>query len=156
MSRDNLIALGAGLLSALFYLSVKMGSPGAIILAYLSQLPLFVIGLSLGLTPTAIACLVAAAAIAVSANFAAAGLFLYGISVESYWALALPVASLVLFVLGLVTWIGWTILTVRAEAEGDPLPDPGPDRRGATGPGSATSEATPNSSPKPEPAETPR
>ena len=76
MSRDYLIALGAGLLSALFYLSVKMGSPGAIILAYMSQLPLFVIGLSLGLIPTAIACLVAAAAIAVSANFSAAGLFL--------------------------------------------------------------------------------
>jgi hypothetical protein len=90
------------------------------------------------------------------AAIAAAGLFLYGISVESYWALALPVAAFVLFVLGLVTWIGWTILTVRAEAEGDPLPDPGPDRRGATGPGSATSEATPNSSPKPEPAESPR
>jgi hypothetical protein len=76
VSRDYLIALGAGLLSALFYLSVKMGSPGAIILAYMSQLPLFVIGLSLGLIPTAIACLVAAAAIAVSANFSAAGLFL--------------------------------------------------------------------------------
>jgi hypothetical protein len=51
----------------------------------------------------------------------AAALFLYGISIESYWALALPLGALVLFVLGLVFWIGWTILTVRAEAEGAPL-----------------------------------
>jgi hypothetical protein len=55
------------------------------------------------------------------AALAAGALFVYGIAVQSYWALALPVAALVLFVLGLVGWIGWTILTVRVEAEGDPL-----------------------------------
>jgi hypothetical protein len=48
-------------------------------------------------------------------------LFLYGIAVRSYWALALPLAAGVLFVLGLVFWIGWTILTVHVEAEGTPL-----------------------------------
>lgn len=89
------------------------------------------------------------------AAIAAAGLFLYGISVESYWALALPVAALVLFVLGLVTWIGWTILTVRAEAEGDPLPAP-PEVRSGSGPGSATSAATAERAPEPEPAESAR
>lgn len=68
---------------------------------------------------------------------AAAALFLYGIAIESYWALALPLAGLVLFVLGLVTWIGWTILTVRVEAEGEPLA-PTPPR---PGPGSATTPA---------------
>jgi hypothetical protein len=56
------------------------------------------------------------------AAVAAAALFLYGISVQSYWALALPVAALVLFALALVSWIGWTILTVHAPAEGEPLP----------------------------------
>jgi hypothetical protein len=56
------------------------------------------------------------------AAVAAGALFLYGIAVQSYWALALPVAALVLFGLGLVAWIGWTILTVRVEAEGEPLP----------------------------------
>jgi len=56
------------------------------------------------------------------AAVAAGALFLYGIAVKSYWALALPVAALVLFGLGLVAWIGWTILTVRVEAEGEPLP----------------------------------
>ena len=58
-------------------------------------------------------------------------LFLYGIAVGSYLALALPVAAVTLFVLGLVFWIGWTIATVRIEASGDPLPVEG-------GPGSAT------------------
>jgi hypothetical protein len=69
------------------------------------------------------------------AAIAAGALFLYGIAIGSYWALALPVAAIVLFVLGLVTWIGWTILTVRVEAEGEPLP------RTAAGPGSAPTPA---------------
>jgi hypothetical protein len=58
-------------------------------------------------------------------------LFLYGLSVGSYWALALPLAALVLFVLGLVFWVGWTIATVQIEAEGEPL-------TGGGGPGAAT------------------
>jgi hypothetical protein len=62
-------------------------------------------------------------------------LFLYGIAVESYWALALPLAAAVLFVLGLVFWIGWTILTVRVEAEGAPLEPAG------SGPSAATTPA---------------
>ena len=69
---------------------------------------------------------------------AAGALFLYGLAVRSYWALALPVAAAVLFVLGLVFWIGWTIATVQANAEGEPLPPSG------GGPGSAT---TPEPSP---------
>ena len=48
-------------------------------------------------------------------------LFLYGLAVHSYWALALPVAALFLFVAGLVFWIGWTIMTVQVEASGEPL-----------------------------------
>ena len=67
---------------------------------------------------------------------AAAALFLYGISVGSYWALALPIAALVLFVLGLVFWIGWTIATVQTSAEGEALPPTG------GGPGSATTPDT--------------
>lgn len=55
----------------------------------------------------------------------AALLFLAGVAAESYWALAIPVAALVLFVLGLVFWVGWTILTVHVEPEADQvLPDP--------------------------------
>ena len=61
----------------------------------------------------------------------ATALFLYGLAVQSYWALALPVAALFLFVLGLVFWIGWTIMTVQVDATGDPLVPGG-------GPGAAT------------------
>ena len=75
MTRDRLIAVGGGLVCALLYLSVMTGSTGAIFFTYLSQLPLFLVGLSLGWMPATIACIVAAGAIAVGANFAAAGLF---------------------------------------------------------------------------------
>ncbi len=44
-------------------------------------------------------------------------LFLSGIFSGSYWALALPVAALTLFVLGLAFWVGWTIMTIQVEPE---------------------------------------
>ena len=57
----------------------------------------------------------------------AVALFLYGLSLGSYWALALPVAAATLFVLGLVFWVGWTIATIQVGASGDPLvPGGGP------------------------------
>ena len=67
-----------------------------------------------------------------------ASLFLYGLSIESYWALALPVAAALLFVLGLVFWIGWTIATVQVDAEGESLTTEG------SGPSSATTPAAPD------------
>ncbi|MFQ5513047.1 MAG: hypothetical protein ACE5FG_01310 [Myxococcota bacterium] len=75
-------------------------------------------------------------------------LFLYGVSLQSYWALALPVGALLLFLLALVFWIGWTIATVRIEAEGEPLSPGG-------GPGSAT-VSDPNTEPPPGPSSEPR
>ncbi len=47
----------------------------------------------------------------------AALLFLIGIFTGSYWALAIPVAVLTLFALGLVAWVGFTIATIQVEAE---------------------------------------
>jgi hypothetical protein len=44
-------------------------------------------------------------------------LFLVGILNGSYWALALPVAVLTLFVLGLAAWVGFTIATIQVEPE---------------------------------------
>jgi hypothetical protein len=70
-------------------------------------------------------------------------LFLYGIAVQSYWALALPLAAGVLFVLGLVFWIGWTILTVRVEAEGPPLEPTGAGPSAPTTPAPAAPQAPP-------------
>ena len=66
---------------------------------------------------------------------AAGLLFLAGVLAKSYWALAIPVAIAVLFVLGLVSWIGWTIATVQVEAEGERLSTSG------TGAGSGTGGA---------------
>lgn len=55
MSRELAIAAGCGLAASLFYLSVLTGSPGALILVYLTQLPLFLAGLWLGVKGTAVA-----------------------------------------------------------------------------------------------------
>ena len=55
MSKTTLIAVGAGAVSALLYVSLLAGSPGALIFAYLSALPLFATGLSLGVVPVLIA-----------------------------------------------------------------------------------------------------
>ena len=55
--------------------------------------------------------------------------FLLGLLQQSYWALAIPVAILVFFVLGLTFWVGYTIATIQVEPydEGD-LP-PAEDER---------------------------
>jgi hypothetical protein len=59
--------------------------------------------------------------------------FLLGLLQESYWALAIPVAALVLFVLGLTFWVGYTIATIQVEPfdEGEAAPpsaaNPEPD-----------------------------
>ena len=58
-------------------------------------------------------------AICVAAG-ALAGLFVIGVWNGSYLALAIPVAVLTLFVLGLAGWVGYTIATVRVEAALDP------------------------------------
>ena len=44
-------------------------------------------------------------------------LFLGGLLRESYWAVAIPVAVLTFFVLGLAFWVGWTIMTIQVEPE---------------------------------------
>ena len=49
--------------------------------------------------------------------------FLLGILKESYWALALPVALLVFFALGLTFWVGYTIATVQVEPYEEAAPD---------------------------------
>jgi hypothetical protein len=39
--------------------------------------------------------------------------FLWGISLQNYWALAIPVIIGFLGLLALGFWIGWTILTIK-------------------------------------------
>ncbi len=47
--------------------------------------------------------------------------FLVGLLNQSYWALAIPVAILGFFALGLAAWVGFTIATIRVDAE-TPIP----------------------------------
>lgn len=53
-------------------------------------------------------------------------LFLIGLLRGSYLALAIPVAALTLFLLGLAFWVGWTIATIRVEPEPSPELEPEP------------------------------
>jgi hypothetical protein len=41
--------------------------------------------------------------------------FLLGLLQKSYWAIAIPVALVVCFALGLTFWVGYTIATIRVE-----------------------------------------
>ena len=68
MSKGPLVALGAGLLGALLFLSVRTGSPAAVLLAFLSPAPLFAVGLSQGLPSALIAGAVALATVAAAAS----------------------------------------------------------------------------------------
>ena len=60
--------------------------------------------------------------------------FLLGLLQGSYWAIAIPVAIVVFFALGLTFWVGYTIATIQVEPydegelppsedEGDVAPD---------------------------------
>jgi hypothetical protein len=51
--------------------------------------------------------------------------FVGGIVNRNYWAIAIPVGVVFTFVMSLVIWIGWTIMTVPTDASGDPLPTQG-------------------------------
>ncbi|NWF56400.1 MAG: hypothetical protein HXY45_16565 [Syntrophaceae bacterium] len=69
----------------------------------------------------------------------AAGIFLWGIAAQSYWAIAIPVMIGFLGLLSMGFWIGWTILTIKttppvAEPQTPPLrvePKPLPDSSSA-------------------------
>jgi hypothetical protein len=52
-------------------------------------------------------------------------IFLWGISAQSYWALAVPLMAGFLGVLAMGFWIGWTILTIKtAPTAAEPPPPP--------------------------------
>ncbi|HTY70722.1 MAG TPA: DUF2232 domain-containing protein [Alphaproteobacteria bacterium] len=70
-----LAAAGAGALSAVFHATLLTGSFGALIFAYLAQLPLFLVGLWVGATGAAFAGLVAVAGLALAGGFTFAGAY---------------------------------------------------------------------------------
>jgi hypothetical protein len=50
--------------------------------------------------------------------------FLLGLLQGSYWALAIPVAIVVFFALGLTFWVGYTIATIQVEPYEEVEPPP--------------------------------
>lgn len=90
MQRAQLIPLGAGVVAALLYLSVTLGSPGAFMLAYFAQAPIVATGLALGCMPAAVAAAIAAVLVALGSP---------GVGALSLFVLtsALPVLIIVYF-----------------------------------------------------------
>jgi threonine/homoserine efflux transporter RhtA len=66
--------------------------------------------------------------------------FLLAFLQQSYWAIAIPVAIFVFFVLGLTFWIGYTIATIRV----DPYEEPEPLSAAEQATVSAAQQATPS------------
>jgi hypothetical protein len=55
--------------------------------------------------------------------------FVLGLLQQSYWAIAIPVAIVVCFALGLTFWVGYTIATIQVEpfeSEEPPAPETEP------------------------------
>lgn len=75
MPREILLAVAAGLAGGVLYTALLAGSVGGIMFAYLSQVPLFLVGLGLGLLPALIAGGVATLLVAVAGDALAALLF---------------------------------------------------------------------------------
>jgi hypothetical protein len=96
MLRQLPLALALGLSSAVLYAAALSGSPIGIFLAYLAVLPLFAVGLSMGLAPLAVAA--ASAAVGIAAFGGLMPGLLYGLSH------ALPAVVLVVLALRSVTW----------------------------------------------------
>ena len=57
-----------------------------------------------------------------------------GLLSHAWWAVAIPVAALLAFVLGLTFWVGYTLATVSIEPEGEAAPRP-PAAQAAPAPG---------------------
>lgn len=73
--RTAAVAVGCGVAAACLYLTVILGSPGAIILVYMTQLPLFLAGLWLGAGAAALAGLTACLVLFAAGDFLAAAIF---------------------------------------------------------------------------------
>ncbi len=75
MNRGLLIALIGGLASATFFLAIRSGAPGAVVLTYLASVPLLAVGLSQGLNLTIISACVAIISIFFGLYATAAGVY---------------------------------------------------------------------------------
>lgn len=76
--KEFALALAAGLVSGGLFVALTTGSFGAIIFAYLSQVPLFLVGLGLGSSALLVAAAAALLVVGLTGGMAAAGLLLAG------------------------------------------------------------------------------
>ena len=60
---------------------------------------------------------------------AGAVLFLCGLATQAYWAMAIPVAVLVVLFMALVFWVGWTFIMTESGPEQLPLRPNRPSQR---------------------------
>ena len=67
--------------------------------------------------------------------------FLMGLLQQSYWAIAIPIAALVFFVLGLTFWVGYTIATIQVEPFDEDEPEAPAPPASAQPAGQGSSEA---------------
>ena len=58
--------------------------------------------------------------------------FVLGLLQGSYWAIAIPVAIVVFFALGLSFWVGYTIATIQVEPFDEGEPPAGEDEPGSS------------------------
>ncbi|MBI4183258.1 MAG: DUF2232 domain-containing protein [Proteobacteria bacterium] len=93
MSAGTLIAVAGGALSAVLYLTVVRGSPGAVMLAYFSPLPLFGVGLSLGTGFAGIAGAVATTGVGVTGGTLAAAVFAAMTALPVAWIVSCALRS---------------------------------------------------------------
>jgi hypothetical protein len=56
-------------------------------------------------------------------------LFLSGLATQAYWAMAIPVAVLVVLFMALVFWVGWTFIMTESGPEQLPLRPTRPTQR---------------------------
>ena len=64
-----------------------------------------------------------------------------GLLSGAWWAVAIPVAALLAFVLGLTFWVGYTLATVAAEAEPEASAQRPPAAQAAPNPGEGRRDA---------------
>ncbi len=81
MGQTVVFAIGGGILAGMLFLSAAFGSPGALITTYLTPLPLFMVGLSLGATACALAGIVASLAVVVVLGSTEMAIFAAGVAI---------------------------------------------------------------------------
>jgi hypothetical protein len=85
MARILLIGLGSGLVSALLFASLVSGSPLAILLFYLSSLPIFIVGLGWPHWSALVASLAGATVLTVMVSSTLGVFFLLGVGLPAWW-----------------------------------------------------------------------